>query len=106
MAEIKFGFCVPIFANPGMAFFRTPAYKKLEWESIKETVMLCDQTGYDSVFVADHVFLGRDGDIWECITLMSALAAITEQVDIIPIHLCNNFREPSIVAKMLVTISQ
>jgi alkanesulfonate monooxygenase SsuD/methylene tetrahydromethanopterin reductase-like flavin-dependent oxidoreductase (luciferase family) len=105
MADIKFGFCVPIFANPGMAFFRTPAYKKLDWESIKESVLLCDNLGYDSVFVADHVFLGRDGDIWECLTLMSALAAITSKVDIIPIHLCNNFRSPSMVAKALATLS-
>ena len=24
MAELRFGFCVPVFANPGPAFFRTP----------------------------------------------------------------------------------
>ncbi len=105
MKNIKFGFCVPIFANPGMAFFRTPAYKKLDWQSLKDTVLLCDDTGYDSIFIADHVFLGRDGDIWECTALMSAFAAITNNIEIIPIHLCNNFRVPSIVAKTLSTIS-
>lgn len=105
MNNIKFGFCVPIFANPGMAFFRTPAYKKLDWESLKDTVLLCDNIGYDSIFIADHVFLGRDGDIWECISLMSAFAALTNNLDVIPIHLCNNFRTPSIVAKTMATIS-
>jgi len=105
MKQVKFGFCVPVFANPGMAFFRTPAYKKLDWDSIKETVLLCDHLGYDSIFIADHVFLGRDGDIWECLSLMSALAAITSNVDVAPIHLCNNFRNPSIVAKTLATLS-
>ena len=105
MREVKFGFCVPIFANPGMAFFRTPAYKKLDWESIRETVLLTEELGYDSIFIADHLFLGRDGAIWECMTLMSALSAITSNVQIIPIHLCNNFRTPSVTAKMLATLS-
>ena len=105
MKQIKFGFCVPIFANPGMPFFRTPAYEKLDWSSIKETVLLCDRLDYDSIFIADHVFLGRDGEIWECLALMSAFAAITSNVDVAPIHLCNNFRNPAIVAKTLATLS-
>jgi alkanesulfonate monooxygenase SsuD/methylene tetrahydromethanopterin reductase-like flavin-dependent oxidoreductase (luciferase family) len=57
------------------------------------------------VFVADHVFLGRSGEIWECMSVMAALAAITKRMDIIPIHLCNNFREPAIVAKAFATMS-
>ena len=28
---IQFGFCVPIFANHGIAFFRTPCYERLDW---------------------------------------------------------------------------
>mgnify|MGYP001600797208 CR=1 FL=1 len=102
---MKFGFCVPIFANPGMAFFRTPFYKKLDWVSIKDSVLLCEKLGYDSLFVADHLFLGRNGDIWEGMTIMTALAAITQRMRIIPIHLCNNFRHPGLVAKAVSTIS-
>src|SRR5260370_40276082 len=29
----RFGFCVPVFANPGAAFFRTPAWTQLEPET-------------------------------------------------------------------------
>ena len=90
MSSIKFGFCVPIFANPGMILFRTPAYKKLDWKSIKDTVLFCEKMGYDSIFIADHAFLGRNGEIWECVSLMSAFAAITKKMHIAPIHLCNN----------------
>lgn len=103
--RIKFGFSVPIFANPGMLFFRTPAYRKLDWDSIKKTVLLCEKLGYDSAFVADHLFMGKDGDIWECISLMAALMAVTEKIDVIPIHLCNNFRDPGVVAKTFATMS-
>ena len=32
---IQFGFGVPIFANPEMAFFRTPCYERLDWNVTK-----------------------------------------------------------------------
>ena len=102
---IKFGFCVPIFANPGMAFFRTPSYEKLDWKLIQETVVHCEEKEYDSVFVADYLFLGNRGEIWECLTTMSALAVVTKKISVIPIHLCNNFRVPSVTAKSLATLS-
>lgn len=105
MKKIKFGFCIPIFANPGMLFFRTPAYEKLNWDSIKETTLLSEDLGYDSLFVADHLFLGKDGEIFECISTMTALGTITNKMTIIPIHLCNNFRHPGILAKTLATMS-
>ena len=103
--QIKFGFCAPIFSNPGMAFFRTPNYKRLGWDDIKETTLYCEEVGFDSVFIADHLFLGNNGEIFECTTLMSALAALTLKMEIIPIHLCNNFRNPSVVAKIFSTLS-
>ena len=67
--SVQFGFCVPIFANPGMSFFRTPCYERLDWKATKNAVLECERLGYDSLFVADHVFLGRDGAIFEAWTL-------------------------------------
>jgi alkanesulfonate monooxygenase SsuD/methylene tetrahydromethanopterin reductase-like flavin-dependent oxidoreductase (luciferase family) len=92
---IQFGFCVPIFANPGMTFFRTPAYERLEWATTRDAVMECEALGYDSVFVADHLFLGRDGAIFEGWTLLAALAGLTRRMRLAPIHLCDSFRNPS-----------
>lgn len=88
-----------------MLFFRTPNFKRLEWDSIKNSVLLCEKLGYDSLFIADHLFLGNDGDIYEALTTMSALGALTEKMTIIPIHLCNNFRHPGLVAKSICTMS-
>jgi len=105
MKNIKFGFCIPVYANPGMTYCRTPAYQKLDWQSIKEAVLLSEELGYDSIFVADHLFWGQEGEIWECMSLMGAFAAITKKINIIPIHLCNNFRSPGIVAKAFSTMS-
>ena len=104
MTEIKFGFSLPIFANPGMLFFRTPNLKRINWNDLLNATLECESLGYNSIFIADHLFLGHKGEIWECISTMSALAAKTTTLEIIPIHLCNNFRHPSITAKTLSTL--
>ena len=104
MKTIQFGFCVPIFANPGMTFFRTPCYERLDWPSTRDAVLECEALGYDSLFVADHVFLGRDGAIYEGWTLLSALAGMTRRVRLAPIHLCDSFRNPALTAKMIATL--
>ena len=103
-ASPQFGFCVPIFANPGMTFFRTPCYERLDWPTTRAAVLECEALGYDSVFVADHVFLGRDGAIFEGWTLLSALAEATQRVRLAPIHLCDSFRHPALAAKMIATL--
>ena len=102
--SIEFGFCVPIFANPGMAFFRTPCYERLDWPTTRDAVLECEALGYDSLFVADHVFLGRDGAIYEGWTLLSALAGLTRRMKLAPIHLCDSFRNPALAAKMIATL--
>jgi alkanesulfonate monooxygenase SsuD/methylene tetrahydromethanopterin reductase-like flavin-dependent oxidoreductase (luciferase family) len=102
--RIEFGFCVPIFANPGMAFFRTPCYERLDWPTTRAAVLECEALGFDSVFVADHVFLGRDGAIYEGWTLLSVLAGLTRRIKLAPIHLCDSFRNPALTAKMIATL--
>jgi alkanesulfonate monooxygenase SsuD/methylene tetrahydromethanopterin reductase-like flavin-dependent oxidoreductase (luciferase family) len=101
---IEFGFCVPIFANPGMAFFRTPCYERLDWPTTRAAVLECEALGYDSLFVADHVFLGRDGAIYEGWTLLSVIAGLTRRIKLAPIHLCDAFRNPALTAKMVSTL--
>ena len=104
MSGVQFGFCVPIFANPGMIFFRTPCYERLDWATTRDAALECESLGYDSVFVADHVFLGRDGAIFEGWTLLAALAGMTSRLRLAPIHLCDSFRNPALTAKMVATL--
>jgi len=103
-SRTAFGFCVPIFANPGMTFFRTPCYEQLDWPTTRDAVLECEALGYDSLFVADHVFLGRDGAIFEGWTLLAALAGMTRRIRLAPIHLCDSFRSPALAAKMVATL--
>lgn len=101
---IQFGLCAPIFANPGMAFFRTPCYERLDWIATRNAVLESEALGYDSVFVADHVFLGRDGAIYEGWTLLATFAGMTQRIRLSPIHLCDSFRNPALTAKMIATL--
>ena len=101
---IQFGFCVPIFANPGMVFFRTPCYERLDWPTTRAAALECEALGFDSLFVADHVFLGRDGAIYEGWTLLAVLAGLTHRIALAPIHLCDSFRNPALTAKMVATL--
>ncbi len=101
---VRFGFAVPIFANPGMAFFRTPCFQRLEWVPIARAIRQAERLGYDSLFVADHCFLGRDGAMLEGWTTLAALAGLTRRMLLAPIHLCNGFRHPPLVAKMVATL--
>tara|TARA_A100001011_G_scaffold161521_1_gene169910 strand:- start:1896 stop:2921 length:1026 start_codon:yes stop_codon:yes gene_type:complete len=103
--KIKFSICLPIFANPGMLSFRTPNYKKLNYSDLKKLVKKCDDSNLDSIFIADHTFLGNKGEIFECTALMAAFAALTKRINIGSIHLANNFRHPAIVAKFFSTLS-
>jgi alkanesulfonate monooxygenase SsuD/methylene tetrahydromethanopterin reductase-like flavin-dependent oxidoreductase (luciferase family) len=102
--SIEFGFCVPIFANPGMPFFRTPCYERLDWAATRAAVLECEALGFDSLFVADHLFLGRDGAIYEGWTLLAVIAGLTHRIKLAPIHLCDSFRHPALTAKMVATL--
>jgi len=49
MAEPRFGFCVPIFANPGAAFFRTPNWTALDPAAAVDSAVEAERLGYDSI---------------------------------------------------------
>ena len=100
----RFGVCVPLFANPGSAYFRTPAWQALEPIRSVELAVAAEELGYDSVWVADHLMHGLDGGILEGWTTLSVIAGRTQRVRLGTIHLAQPFRAPSLVAKMAATL--
>jgi alkanesulfonate monooxygenase SsuD/methylene tetrahydromethanopterin reductase-like flavin-dependent oxidoreductase (luciferase family) len=104
VSNVKLGFAVPIFANPGVADFRTPNFEELAWPPVLRAVQEAEQLGYDSLWVADHMFLGRDGAILEGWTTLAYLGGCTERMRLGPIHLGNGFRPATLTAKMVATL--
>ena len=82
------------------------------WQSVRDVARLAERSGFDSVWVSDHLFLDwskyggpdtRQGCL-ECWTTMTALAANTERIRIGSMALCNDFRPPALVAKMAASL--
>lgn len=102
--QLKLGLAIPTFANPGVVDGRTPNFEQLLWAPIVTAVKEAEQIGYDSLWVADHMFLGRDGAILETWTTLCALAGCTNRMRLGNIHLGNGFRSPALTAKMASTL--
>jgi alkanesulfonate monooxygenase SsuD/methylene tetrahydromethanopterin reductase-like flavin-dependent oxidoreductase (luciferase family) len=104
MHTVQFGFCLPIFAAPGARFFRTPNYTQLDPLKTLQLGQKADALGYDSLWVADHLMLGRDEAIMEGWTTLSALAGSTKRARLGMIHQGHFFRNPALAAKMTSTL--
>lgn len=102
--ELKLGFAVPIFSSPGIVDLRTPSFEQLEWAPIIDAVKRAEGLGMDSIWVADHMFLGRDGAILESWTTLCALAGATKKIRLGNIHLGNGFRPAGLTAKMTASL--
>ena len=100
----QFGFCVPLFANPGAAFFRTPAWTALDPPAAVAAAVEAERLGYESVWVADHLIHGHDGGILEGWTTLCVAAGRTQRAKLGTIHLAQPFRAPSLLAKMAATL--
>lgn len=106
MHPAQFGFCVPIFAHPGPRLFRTPNYAQLDAATTLEMARAAESLGYDSLWVADHLMLGKDEAILEGWTVLAALGGSTQRVKLGMIHQGHFFRNPALVAKMAATLDQ
>jgi alkanesulfonate monooxygenase SsuD/methylene tetrahydromethanopterin reductase-like flavin-dependent oxidoreductase (luciferase family) len=103
-AEPRFGFCIPIFANPGPAYFRVPAWTALDPAAAVDSAVEAERLGYDSIWVADHLMLGADSAILEGWTTLSFIAGRTSTIKLGTIHLAQPFRAPAIAANMAATL--
>jgi alkanesulfonate monooxygenase SsuD/methylene tetrahydromethanopterin reductase-like flavin-dependent oxidoreductase (luciferase family) len=102
--EAAFGFCLPVFANPGHALFRTPAWSELEPAAAVEAAVEAESLGYDSLWVADHLMHGHDGGILEGWTTLAYLAGRTSRAKLGSIHFAQAFRPPQIAAKQAASL--
>lgn len=78
----------------------------LKYADLAERTLCAERLGYHSFWLVDHFFSpGRpDADQLECLTALAALAAKTSRIRLGVAVICNSFRNPSLLAKMLATI--
>ena len=100
MNDIQFGVQLGTFAGET----DTPCYEKVDYNTLKHITLESEKLGYNSVWAADHLILGKDNATLECWTTLTALAAVTKTIRIGSLVLCNSYRYPSILGKMSSTL--
>ena len=88
-------------ADPGRSY---------RYAKVREMALHAEAAGFDSIWLYDHLLYRSPGQptrgIWECWTMLSALAEATARVEVGTLVLCNQFRNPAILAKMAATVDE
>lgn len=101
---LKIGFILPQIE--GRREGTTPG-----WNDILAAARTAEDVGFDSLWLVDHLLyqFGPDDPprgIWECWTLLAALAATTSHAELGTLVTCTGFRNPALLAKMADTVDE
>ena len=84
--------------------------RRVAWNELRQMAELAERIGLDSVWVGDHLLYRGDGrperGPWEAWSLLAALAAVTERVQIGPLVAATGFHAPAMIAKKAATIEE
>jgi F420-dependent oxidoreductase-like protein len=93
--------------------FSAPDGAPVTWERLADVARRAEGLGFDSLWVSDHFFLslerygGSSDETYgspEALTVLAALAAVTERARLGTLVLCAGFRHPALLAKAAVTV--
>lgn len=80
------------------------------WRDLATMARTAEAAGFDSLWVGDHLLYRRPGEEatgpWEAWSLLAALAAVTELVELGPLVASTSFHNPAMLAKKADTIEE
>lgn len=100
---MKIGICLYTMDNPEPQ----PARRYAE---IREMALRVEEAGFDSIWLADHLLYRFPAlpafGVWECWTVLAALAEATKRIELGSLVCCVPFRNPALLSKMAVTLDE
>jgi alkanesulfonate monooxygenase SsuD/methylene tetrahydromethanopterin reductase-like flavin-dependent oxidoreductase (luciferase family) len=84
--------------------------REVRWPEMLALAQAAEATGYDSIWLGDHMLYRGDGGQerapWDVWTMLAALAASTARVQLGPLVASTAFHPPGLVARMAATIDE
>lgn len=101
----------PTRARPLKVGLQLPEVERVvPWSEYAAMARRAEALGFDSLWVGDHLLYRNPGEApkgpWEAWSLLAALAAITERVELGPLVACAGFHNPAMLAKKADTVDE
>jgi alkanesulfonate monooxygenase SsuD/methylene tetrahydromethanopterin reductase-like flavin-dependent oxidoreductase (luciferase family) len=81
--------------------------RAVRWREVVAIARAAEDAGFDSIWLGDHLlYRNPDRGPWEAWTLLAAIAASTERVELGPLVACAGFHPPGLIAKMAATADE
>jgi alkanesulfonate monooxygenase SsuD/methylene tetrahydromethanopterin reductase-like flavin-dependent oxidoreductase (luciferase family) len=84
--------------------------REVGWLEIRDVALAVDQSGFDSIWLGDHLlYRDPDGEArgpWEAWSLLAGLAEATERVELGPLVAATSFHAPAMIAKKAATVDE
>ena len=84
--------------------------REVRWDEMRSIAVLAEEIGFDSIWVGDHLIYrpenGPPRGPWEAWSLLAAIAASTNTVEIGPLVAATAFHSPAMLAKKAIAVDE
>jgi probable F420-dependent oxidoreductase len=84
--------------------------REVRWPELRDLARAAEEVGFDSLWVGDHLLFRDPGEAprgpWEAWSVLAALAAVTERVELGPLVASVSFHNPAMLAKKAAAVDE